>query len=86
MTCGTTESRDSIAARLDAGEAIPACRVCGGGAPRIHHRFGEPLPQEPLHRAAQAARRADLFLIFHRLVARRQPRRPTAANRRQRRG
>src|SRR4051794_12613203 len=30
MNCGATESRDSISARLDAGEAIPACRVCGG--------------------------------------------------------
>lgn len=64
MTCGTEETRDSIAARLDAGEEIPACRVCGGILRASTVAFGEPLPQEPLHRAAEAARRADLFLII----------------------
>ena len=64
MTCGTEESRDSIAARLDAGEAIPACRVCGGVLRASTIAFGEPLPQGPLRRAIEAARRADLFLII----------------------
>jgi NAD-dependent deacetylase len=64
MTCVTEESRDSIGARLDAGEEIPACRVCGGILRAATVAFGEPLPQEPLHRAADAARRADLFLII----------------------
>lgn len=64
MTCGTEESRDSITARLDAGEAIPACRVCGGILRAATVAFGEPLPQEPLHRAVAASRRADLFLII----------------------
>jgi NAD-dependent deacetylase len=64
MTCGTEESRDSIGARLDAGEEIPACRVCGGILRAATVAFGEPLPQEPLRRAVEAARRADLFLII----------------------
>jgi NAD-dependent deacetylase len=64
MTCGTAEARDAIAARLDAGEEIPACRVCGGILRAATVAFGEPLPQEPLRRAAAAARRADLFLII----------------------
>lgn len=64
MTCGATESRDAIAARLDAGEALPACRVCGGVLRAATIAFGEPLPQEPLRRAVEAARRADLFLVI----------------------
>lgn len=64
MTCGTEETRDSIAARLEAGEEIPACRVCGGVLRAATVAFGEPLPQGPLHRAAEAAQRADLFLII----------------------
>ena len=64
MTCGTVESRDAIAARLDAGEAIPACRVCGGVLRASTIAFGEPLPQELLRRAVVASRRADLFLII----------------------
>jgi NAD-dependent deacetylase len=64
MNCGATESRDSIAARLDAGEAIPACRVCGGVLRAATVAFGEPLPQEPWRRAVAAARRSDLFLVI----------------------
>ncbi len=64
MSCGATESRDAIAARLDAGEAIPACRACGGTLRAATVAFGEPLPREPLRRAIEAARRCDLFLII----------------------
>ena len=64
MSCGTEESRDAIGARLDAGEEIPACRICGGVLRAATVAFGESLPQEPLRRAAEAARRADLFLII----------------------
>lgn len=64
MNCGATETRDAIAARLDAGEAIPACRVCGGILRAATVAFGEPLPREPLRRAITAARGCDLFLII----------------------
>ncbi len=64
MNCGATETRDSISARLDAGEAIPACRVCGGTLRASTVAFGEPLPREPWQRAATAASRSDLFLII----------------------
>jgi NAD-dependent deacetylase len=64
MNCGTTETRDSIMARLDAGEAIPACRVCGGVLRAATVAFGEPLPQEPWRHAVGAARRSDLFLVI----------------------
>jgi NAD-dependent deacetylase len=64
MSCGATETRDAISARLDAGEAIPACRVCGGVLRASTVAFGEPLPREPWQRAASAAGRSDLFLII----------------------
>lgn len=64
MTCGATETRDAISARLDAGEAIPACRVCGGTLRAATIAFGEAMPREPLRRAIEAARACDLFLII----------------------
>jgi len=64
MNCGATTTRDEISARLDAGEAIPACRVCGGTLRASTVAFGEPLPREPWQRAAAAAGRSDLFLII----------------------
>ncbi len=64
MNCGATETRDSISARLDAGEAIPACRVCGGTLRASTIAFGEPLPREPFQRAIATARDCDLFLII----------------------
>ena len=64
MSCGAAEARDAISARLDAGEAIPACRVCGGTLRAATIAFGEPLPREPLRRAIDAARECDLFLII----------------------
>lgn len=64
MNCGATTTRDEIAARLEAGEAIPTCRVCGGVLRAATVAFGEPLPREPWQRAAAAAGRSDLFLII----------------------
>ncbi len=64
MNCGATMTRDEISARLDAGEAIPACRVCGGTLRAATVAFGEPLPREPWQRAATAAAGSDLFLII----------------------
>lgn len=64
MTCSTSESREAIVARLDAGEAIPACRVCGGVLRAATVAFGEPLPQAPWRKAVEATRRSDLFLVI----------------------
>ena len=64
LDCGATETRDAISARLNAGEAIPACRICGGTLRAATIAFGEPLPREPWQRAAAAAARSDLFLII----------------------
>ena len=64
LGCGAVTSRDEISARLDAGEAIPACTRCGGILRAATVAFGEPLPQAPWRRALDAARRSDLFLVI----------------------
>jgi NAD-dependent deacetylase len=63
MACGAETARDEISARLDAGEAIPACGRCGGTLRAATVAFGEPLPREPWARALAEARRSDLFLV-----------------------
>ncbi|MDP9373707.1 MAG: hypothetical protein M3Q65_14895, partial [Chloroflexota bacterium] len=64
MNCGAQYTRDEISARLDAGEAIPTCTRCGGVLRAATVAFGEPVPREPLRRAAEAARDSDLFLVI----------------------
>ena len=64
IVCGARYTRDEIAARLDAGEAIPACARCGGVLRAATVAFGEPLPREPWRRAVEAARASDLFLVI----------------------
>lgn len=64
MACGARTMRDEVSARLDAGEAIPACRRCGGVLRAATVAFGEPLPREPWRRALDWARGSDLFLVI----------------------
>ncbi|HEX5505007.1 MAG TPA: Sir2 family NAD-dependent protein deacetylase, partial [Thermomicrobiales bacterium] len=64
MDCGAATSRDEVIARLEAGEAIPACLRCGGMLRSGTVAFGEPLPREPWRRAVAEARQSDLFLVI----------------------
>ncbi len=64
MDCGAETPRDAIAARLEAGEELPACLVCGGTLRAATVGFGEPLPQAPWRLALDHARRSDLFLVI----------------------
>ncbi len=63
LTCGRTWPADRIHERLIAGEDEPRCGVCGGILRAATVLFGEPLPQEALKAAAQAATNCDLFLV-----------------------
>lgn len=63
LACGAETSRAAIVARLEAGEAIPACRECGGMLRAATVAFGEPLPTAQWARALAAARASDLFLV-----------------------
>ena len=64
MDCGAETPRDEITARLEAGEELPVCLVCGGTLRAATVGFGEPLPQTPWRLALDHARRSDLFLVI----------------------
>jgi NAD-dependent deacetylase len=53
-----------IWARLNAGEEIPACEVCGGILRTGTVLFGEPLPKPALDASVRAAQWCDLMLVI----------------------
>jgi NAD-dependent deacetylase len=61
--CGTIWPSAVIQARLEEGESLPACEVCGGILRAATILFGEALPKEALERAVEAARGCDLMLV-----------------------
>lgn len=64
MNCGAEESRAALIARLDAGEDLPTCCVCGGVLRSATVAFGEQLDSDLLRRAMTAAQSCDLFLVL----------------------
>jgi NAD-dependent deacetylase len=64
LRCKTKVSTDDVAARLDAGEADPPCRACGGILKPSVIMFGELLDQAVLAHAANVARASRLFLAI----------------------
>jgi NAD-dependent deacetylase len=63
LDCGRGWPAEQIQARL-ATEPVPSCEVCGGPLRAATILFGEPLPQEALARATDAARTCDLMLAI----------------------
>ena len=63
LGCGAASTRDEAQARLEAGEAVPACRDCGGILKPHTVLFGEPMPLEATRHAEDRARRARCFLV-----------------------
>jgi NAD-dependent protein deacetylase/lipoamidase len=64
MACGDRAAMERALARVRAGEEDPACRTCGGILKSATISFGQGLVAADLHRAQQAARRADLLLAL----------------------
>ena len=62
LSCGDRISSDEACARVEGGEAAPACRRCGGLLKPATISFGQPMPAEVLEQAERAARSCDLFL------------------------
>ncbi|MCB1022051.1 MAG: hypothetical protein H6509_11380 [Bryobacterales bacterium] len=62
LSCGDRISSDEACARVEAGEAAPQCRLCGGLLKPATISFGQPMPADVLEAAERAARRCDLFL------------------------
>ncbi|MDP9366637.1 MAG: NAD-dependent deacylase [Chloroflexota bacterium] len=63
LDCGRSWPAAAIQRRLEAGDRLPACEVCGGPLRAATVLFGEPLPAEALRRAAQVTRDSDLMLV-----------------------
>lgn len=62
--CGDSAPTATALERVRAGEADPACKVCGGILKTATISFGQSLVAADLARAEQAAQRADLLLAL----------------------
>lgn len=63
LDCQRRYPFEEIKARLDAGEAIPACPNCGGTLKPDVVMFGEQLPYKVLKEAGRRSRAADMFIV-----------------------
>jgi len=64
MGCGERGDIHRVLRRVEAGEADPPCRTCGGILKSATISFGQQLVAADLERAMQGAERADLFLAI----------------------
>ncbi|MFE0425060.1 NAD-dependent deacetylase [Streptomyces sp. NPDC058953] len=60
--CGARSAMTEALARVDAGEADPACRSCGGILKSATVMFGQPLDSEVLARAVAIAKACEIFI------------------------
>jgi NAD-dependent deacetylase len=63
LDCDQRCPRDEVQARLEAGEAVPGCRACGGLLKPLTVLFGEPMPVEAVREAERHARAARCFVV-----------------------
>ncbi len=63
LACGHTYTREEIQARLEAGEAVPACRACSGIIKPHTILFGEPMPARETRLAEARSRAAGCFVV-----------------------
>jgi NAD-dependent deacetylase len=63
LGCGTGYSRDEIQDRLESGEDVPACGLCGGIIKPYTVLFGEPMPLREVEAAQVRARGAGCFVV-----------------------
>lgn len=62
LSCGERAPMAAVLQRVEAGEADPACRFCGGILKSATISFGQSLRPEVIEDALRAARSCDLFL------------------------
>lgn len=64
LACARRIPMADLLPRLDAGDEDPACEVCGGILKSATVSFGQSLDQAVLDVAAEATRKADLFIAI----------------------
>ncbi|MFW9911280.1 MAG: NAD-dependent deacetylase [Candidatus Thorarchaeota archaeon] len=64
MNCGMQYIGEEIHRRVAEGEIPPICGQCGGVLKSEAILFGEPLPEEPMHKAIELCRSADMMLVI----------------------
>lgn len=63
LDCRETSRTEAVLRRVAAGEADPACEVCGGVLKPATVMFGEPIDEATLGTAVGLASRATLFIM-----------------------
>lgn len=63
LACARGYTRDEIQARLEAGEAVPACLACGGVVKPHTVLFGEPMPAREMALAEARSRGAGCLVV-----------------------
>lgn len=64
LDCGRRWPAADVQVRLDGGESVPRCDVCGGPMRAATVLFGEALPQVTLDRAMAAASGCDAMVVI----------------------
>lgn len=63
LGCASSEPRERVQPRLEAGEIPPDCARCGGILKPTTVQFGEPMQVGEMQEAASLAQSCDLFLV-----------------------
>jgi len=64
LSCGDRLPREDVQARVQAGEAVPECRECGGILKPATVSFGQAMPERETELAFAHAESADVFLVI----------------------
>ncbi|TFG27392.1 NAD-dependent deacylase [Candidatus Thorarchaeota archaeon] len=64
IDCKTDYVGKEVHQRVAEGEIPPKCERCGGVLKSEAILFGEPLPEEPMHKAVTLCRKTDLMLVI----------------------
>ena len=64
LSCDERSTREAIQARVEAGEAVPDCRSCGGILKPATISFGQAMPERETTLAFDHAEHSDVFLVI----------------------
>lgn len=64
LECGLRHELADLKAAWEETGDLPSCRECGGIVKTATISFGQPMPPEPMMRAAAASEDCDLFLVL----------------------